>query len=218
MYSVTELAHRYNTLPFRRFVYGPGIIHIGEYKWTARTADFAGWLLCDGRQLERSKFPELFEIIGTSFGTPSNSNMFALPDMRGRVMGAVGAGTGLTNRIMGTSTGTERHQLSVGELPSHSHTVVDPGHVHTQTTTNDDFNNSGTNPPGFTRDSAGEMTWNNINAATTGITLGNTGSNASHNNMHAAHVVFGQRLHLCQPHAYGNSIHIRNILLVFLRR
>jgi microcystin-dependent protein len=183
MYSVTELAHRYNTLPFRQFVYGPGIIHVGEYKWSARTTDFAGWLLCDGRELEKSKFPELFEIIGTSFGTPVSASNFTLPDMRGRVMGAMGAGAGLTNRTMGSRTGTERHQLTVDEMPSHSHQVNDPGHQHTQTTVNDDFNNSGVNPPGFTRDSAGAMTWNNINEAFTGITVASAGGNLTHNNM-----------------------------------
>lgn len=50
--------------------------------------------------------------------------------------------------------------------------------MNTQTTINDDFNNSGANPPGFTTDSAGTMTWSNINSATTGITVNSAGAHS----------------------------------------
>jgi microcystin-dependent protein len=122
-------------------------------------------------------------------------------------MGCVGQGSGLTNRVLGAVVGAETHTLSSNEIPSHSHTgttdsngahthtITDPGHTHTQTTINDDFNNSGTNPPGFTQDSAGSRTWNNINSATTGISINSagahthtfttntTGGGLAHNNM-----------------------------------
>lgn len=181
-------------------------LHIGEYKWSARTDDYQGWLKCDGRSLSRTEYSELFEVIGTSFGS-DNSTTFKLPDLRGRVLGAIGQGSGLTNRAMGALVGTETHQLTVDQIPghthtgtsdssgAHTHTVTDPGHTHTQTTINDDFNSSGTNPPGFTRDSAGSVTWSNINSATTGIsvnsggahthtfTTASTGGGQAHNNM-----------------------------------
>ena len=68
---------------------------------------------------------------------------------------------------------------------THNHTassvVTDPGHTHSQTTINDDFNNSGANPPGFTQDSAGSRTWNNINSSTTGITVATTVENSTTN-------------------------------------
>jgi microcystin-dependent protein len=59
-------------------VYGiPGIItayagvHIPNY-WTA----------CDGSELDRSSYPDLYDIVGDNFGSPSNSNKFVLPDLR----------------------------------------------------------------------------------------------------------------------------------------
>ena len=185
-------------------------LHIGDYKLSCRTDDFLGWLKCDGRVLSRTDYKHLFDIIGTSFNNndPSvDSNSFKLPDFRGRVLGMPGHGTSLTNRTMGVSIGAETHTLSTSEIPSHSHsasastngshthTINDPGHTHTMTTINDDFNNSGTSPPGFTQDSAGTMTWNIINNNTTGITVNangdhthtitvqNTGGGQSHNNM-----------------------------------
>ena len=79
--------------------------------------------------------------------------------------------------------------MTVPELPSHNHTITDPGHSHTQTTVNDDFNNSGSYPnytvPSYPRyDSAGTITWTNtINSTTTGITINNIGGNQAHNNL-----------------------------------
>lgn len=49
------------------------------------------YLLCDGRSIIRADYPELFAVIGTTYGTES-ATTFSLPDMRGRSV--VGAGIG----------------------------------------------------------------------------------------------------------------------------
>lgn len=41
-----------------------------------------GFLLCDGSEYDREDYPELFEVIGTSFGTPSANTKFKVPDLR----------------------------------------------------------------------------------------------------------------------------------------
>lgn len=94
---------------------------VGDYKWSARNADFSGWLICDGRSLNRIQYSQLYEIIGTTFGAPSGTT-FKIPDCRGKVAGAVGQGSGLTNRTIGDITGAETHTLTVNELASHTHT------------------------------------------------------------------------------------------------
>lgn len=176
-------------------------VDIGDYKMSARSNDYNGWLLCDGRELEASEYKGLFTVIGTTFGA-SSSNVFKLPDFRGRVIGQAGSGAGLSVRALGDIVGSETHTLTVNQIPghthvgttsssgdhthtatasnagAHTHSINDPGHTHTQTTINDDFNNSGTTPPGFTADSAGSMTWNNINTSTTGITVNSSGSHS----------------------------------------
>lgn len=112
-------------------------LQIGDYKYSSRNDDINGWLVCDGRSLSREDYPELFEVIGTSFGA-INSSSFNLPDYRGRVPGGIGSGTGLTSRNLGSSLGTETVTLSESQIPSHSHTgTTDAGGVHNHTASND---------------------------------------------------------------------------------
>lgn len=170
-----------------------------------------------GRALGRDAYADLFEVMGTAFGAPDASS-FQLPDYRGRVLGAVGSGPGLTARALGSAVGHETRQLSVTHLPPHSHSgstdaggshthgVQDPGHAHTQTTINDDFNSSGTSPPGFAADSAGSRTWANINTSTTGVSVLAGGSHT-----HAfttGQTGDGSAFGIMQPTLFGGSVFI----------
>lgn len=47
-----------------------------------------GWLLCDGRSLDRGKYNELYGVIGANFGAPDDTH-FNLPDLRGRFVRGV---------------------------------------------------------------------------------------------------------------------------------
>lgn len=107
--------------------------NIGDIKMSIQSSDFYGWLKCDGRSLSRTIYPDLFAIIGTTFGS-TDGNSFNLPDCRGRVIGTIGQGTGLTNRTFGSTTGEESHTLTINEMPSHNHNITDNGHTHNGTT------------------------------------------------------------------------------------
>ena len=48
----------------------------------------SNWLVCDGRELSREAYADLFAVIGTSYGAGDGSTTFNLPDKRGR--GSVG--------------------------------------------------------------------------------------------------------------------------------
>jgi len=50
-----------------------------------------GWLACDGRQISRTTYSELFAAIGTAWGAGDGSTTFNLPPANGRA--AIGAGT-----------------------------------------------------------------------------------------------------------------------------
>jgi microcystin-dependent protein len=87
-----------------------------EYKLMALTADYGNWLICDGRAISRTQYSNLFTAIGSAFGSGDGSTTFNIPDLRGRVAGAIGQGSGLTNRTLGNNLGTETHTLSSSEV------------------------------------------------------------------------------------------------------
>jgi microcystin-dependent protein len=82
----------------------------------------AGWLLADGSEVSRATYPALFAAIGTTYGGGGNgSKTFRLPDLRGRTAVGAGAGSGLTDRALGQSFGSENHTLTAAQLPGHTH-------------------------------------------------------------------------------------------------
>jgi len=109
-----------------------------------------GYLLCDGSEIERSKFGDLFDVIGVIYNGSSalvGVNTFRLPDLRGRfalgkdnmdnagtVPTAAGpyvdAGGGTAGRvpdvqatILGGAAGLSSVALTLSNLPEHSHTL-----------------------------------------------------------------------------------------------
>lgn len=65
--------------------------------WTGARLEELGWLVCDGRAVFASRYPELFAVIGTLHGQPPNAGagVFCLPDLRGVFVR--GLARGLTN-------------------------------------------------------------------------------------------------------------------------
>lgn len=112
-----------------------------------------------------------------------------LPDLRGRVpvgkddLGGSAASrmaTSITGTTLGAAGGTERHTLTASEMPTHTHSVTDPGHSHEQ---------RGEGPGGsggrIMRVATNASTSNagvTTAAAYTGISLANAGSGSSHLN------------------------------------
>lgn len=90
-----------------------------------------GWLLCYGQAVSRSIYSGLFAVIGTTYGAGDGSSTFNVPDFRGRTpigkdnMGGMDANRVTDNNaeILGGAGGTEKHQLSILEIPSHSHNI-----------------------------------------------------------------------------------------------
>lgn len=86
------------------------------------------WLVCDGRAIAIADYPDLYAVIGDTYGV-GDTEHFVIPDLRGRSLAGTGQGTGLSPIALGARYGEEKHELSVSELASHAHT--DSGHAHT---------------------------------------------------------------------------------------
>ena len=81
------------------------------------------WLLCDGREISRTDYAQLYNVIGTRYGVGDGSTTFNLPNMKGRV--PVGLDASQTEfDTLGETGGEKTHTLTVSEMPSHKHTVA----------------------------------------------------------------------------------------------
>lgn len=65
----------------------------------------------------------------------SANKRLILPKLLGRALGVAGAGSGLTNRAIGASTGAETVTLTVNQMPSHSHSLQGKVPVYSDTKT-----------------------------------------------------------------------------------
>lgn len=178
------------------FVLDGEMVVIGEMRDYAGGAVIPGFILADGTNYTTATFPQLFAVIGTSYGGTAGN--FNVPDTRGRVLAGLdnyGSGTGAANRLTSGATGcgsaftsvgaacangSQNHVQALVEMATHNHTasstdsghghnITDPGHVH-------GLNNL-LNPTGgatVAGGAAGITVVTATNSATTGITI-NTG-------------------------------------------
>jgi microcystin-dependent protein len=150
----------------------------GDTKTSALTVDHVGWLLCDGRLVNVSDYQFLFNTIYYKFGSNGDGTQFRLPDPAGRVLGYTGSGSGLTTRAMGSNFGTETHTLTVAEMPTHAHTITDPGHTHSYNSVAASLATVSGGPADNT-----ELGNNTTGSNVTGITVNSNGGSNAHNNM-----------------------------------
>lgn len=84
-----------------------------------------GWLKCDGSKVLRADYPELFEVIGTTYNNPEvdiEEDSFRLPNFGGRVpVGQTENDTDFADT--GVIGGEKEHQLTIEEMPKHKHVI-----------------------------------------------------------------------------------------------
>lgn len=80
--------------------------YIGQLMLFAGNFTPAGWARCDGQLLAINTNTALFSLIGTTYGG-DGATTFALPDLRGRAPIHSGSGPGLSNRVIGSKSGSE---------------------------------------------------------------------------------------------------------------
>ena len=168
------------TLKFTGFVpyYSP-IPYIGPLNWFDNTGagleqyGMCGWFILNGL----NSTPNW---LGYTFAGATN-----LPGITTTTLDSA-----VSNPLHATAAGDKRgevvHTLITSELPSHNHSVTDPGHTHSIT---GDVVSTGTVGGATTvvdkntLTSSASLTYNNkVKSNTTGITIANTGSDGAHEN------------------------------------
>lgn len=114
----------------------PANVPIGSVvAWSGPTSALPdNWRVCDGTEVGRGEFPQLFDAIGTNWGTGSAPNRFKLPDMRGYFLRGVDT-TGSRDPDINTRTASGTgDRASVGstqgdQFGSHDHGGGDHSHT-----------------------------------------------------------------------------------------
>ena len=134
----------------REVFLGDAAVPIGSILPYAGITAPDGYLFCDGSEIERAKFSDLFDVIGVTYNGAAalvGVNTFKLPDLRGRfALGRdnmdnagsvptsagpyVDSGGGTAGRvpdvqatILGGAAGQSSIALTLPNLPEHSHTL-----------------------------------------------------------------------------------------------
>ena len=132
--------------------------------WPTASAP-SGYLLCDGTAVSRTTYATLFALFGTTFGSGDGSTTFNLPNY--------------TNRMpYGTTIGATGGSADA-VVVSHTHTVTDPGHLHSL----------GYNVPvlsggaGWGNTGGGSTVITQTQTATTGISINTAGTSGTNANL-----------------------------------
>jgi microcystin-dependent protein len=172
--------------------------------WAGTTAP-DGWLLCDGSAVSRSTYAGLYAVIGIAFGAGDGSSTFNVPDLRGRFplgrdnMGGTAASrvtlehSAVATTTLGAAGGSQFAQ-------QHTHSLTDPGHIHTASTASDGAHthtvtiatgsgastggtnsNTGTATAQATSSDGAHTHVVTVNANTTGATINSSGLGGSQN-------------------------------------
>jgi microcystin-dependent protein len=95
---------------------------VGEIRMFAGNFAPRGYAFCDGQLLAISQNDALFSLLGTIYGGDGRTT-FGLPDLKGRVPVHAGQGPGLSERRLGSKSGTENETLTINQIPSHTHAL-----------------------------------------------------------------------------------------------
>lgn len=85
------------------------------------------WMICDGSEISRSAYPDLFELIGEAYGDGDAATTFNIPDLRGRVAVGYKAGDEDFDSLGGIG-GASRVELQLSEMPAHTHEQAPHNH------------------------------------------------------------------------------------------
>jgi len=155
----------------------------------AGTVAPTGFLFCFGQTLNKSDYPALESVIGTTYGGSAGST-FALPDLRGRVVAGkddmggssqnrlTGQTGGVDGDTLGAAGGLETHTLTEAQLASHTHQALNP--ASSGDDSGDRFNIVNTQTDGS--HAGGTQTYRTSSGGNQNL-INTTGSGSAHNNV-----------------------------------
>lgn len=156
----------------------PGVI----MPYVSSTAP-TGWLYCDGSEVSRTTYADLYAIIGDSHGEGDGSTTFHIPDYRGRFLRGFDDSTGRDPRAIfdrtamntGGNTGDAIGSVQDEDTAVNGLLVSDPNHSHTVPASTDTIAGGGTGSEIGAISGVTVDTTTNTSSESAGITLTHTG-------------------------------------------
>ena len=97
--------------PFDCYMHPVFYTMAGEIKmWAGNTIPY-GWLECDGSEVSKTEYPNLYAAIGDLWGVPNSSSNFKLPNLKGRLPAGYDSADGNFNSV-GKLAGAKSRELS----------------------------------------------------------------------------------------------------------
>jgi microcystin-dependent protein len=96
---------------------------LGEIMLFAGNFAPRGFALCNGQILAINQNQALFALLGTTYGG-NGVQTFALPNLQSCVGISYGSGPGLSSYVQGENIGSVNTQLTIANLPAHSHVLM----------------------------------------------------------------------------------------------
>jgi microcystin-dependent protein len=100
------------------------------FAWPGQTLPTT-WAWADGSGYSKAAYPELFAVLGYTYG--GTGDLFAVPDCRSRVVVAAGSGPGLSSRAAGAKGGAETVALTIPQNANHTHYLSATSLIENQT-------------------------------------------------------------------------------------
>ena len=134
------------------------------------TTDPPGWIIMNGvlRTNNADGRYNALNALGIGTGGSGTSN-YTPPDYKGAFLRGYDPG------VRGNTLGTITDNFEDDEFASHSHSVNDPGHTHTTADYYERYNNPNSNTSSTTGGTGVSDGSNQVNSATTGISIQNSG-------------------------------------------
>lgn len=145
--------------------------------WTSAPTNY---LLEDGAAVSRTTYAALFAAIGTTYGAGNGSTTFNLPDSRGRAAANISA-SDTEFDVMGEKPGSKREQLSIAQIPSHTH--IQNAHNHNGGAPNPYVTDGSLGGSSVAAAGGGDFGFVLRSAPAATATNQNTGSDQDHNNI-----------------------------------
>jgi microcystin-dependent protein len=103
---------------------------VGAITMFAGSTAPTGWFICDGSTVSRTVYKDLFQVIGTTYGTGDGSTTFTLPNLKGKVPVGYDSADGSFDAL-GETGGAKTATIAQANLPNIS-TGAGTAHTHTQ--------------------------------------------------------------------------------------